>query len=78
MRKVLHQRPICQSNGIKTKMIKRIIEVPNATPSSAIQHDFGIINLALDLEMEKVRNRYPPFWRNITSGGRWIDSNVQL
>ena len=41
-------------NGIKPKLLKSVLEVPLATPSAAVQYEFGINDLALDILMEKV------------------------
>ena len=41
-------------NGIKPKLLKSVLEVPTATPSPAVQYEFGINDLALDILMEKV------------------------
>ena len=41
-------------NGIKPKLLKSVLEVPAATPSAAVQYEFGINDLALDILMEKV------------------------
>ena len=41
-------------NGIKPKLLKSVLEVPSATPSTAVQYEFGINDLALDILMEKI------------------------
>ena len=39
---------------IRPHLIKRVLELPASTPSVAIQYEFGINNLSLDVLMEKV------------------------
>ena len=41
-------------NRIKINMMKRVMEMPTSTPSSAVQHDFGVIDMDLEIEMEKL------------------------
>ena len=41
-------------NKIKPNMVKRVLELPSSTPSIAIQYDFGINDLSLDVLMEKI------------------------
>ena len=41
-------------NKIKPKLLKRVMELPFSTPSAAIQYDFGVNDLSLDVLMEKV------------------------
>ena len=41
-------------NKIKPRLVKRVLELPFSTPSAAIQYDFGINDLSLDILMEKV------------------------
>ena len=41
-------------NRIKPNLLKRVLQVPNATPSTAIQFEFGINDLILDVLLEKV------------------------
>ena len=41
-------------NGIKTNLLKRVLQLPSSTPSVAIQYDFGINDLTLDILMEKI------------------------
>jgi hypothetical protein len=47
-------KAIDQLNSIKPRLIKRVMQIPLSTPSSAIQYEFGINDLALDVLMEKV------------------------
>ena len=41
-------------NRIKPKIIKRVMQLPQATPSAAIQYEFGVNDLSLEVLMEKV------------------------
>ena len=41
-------------NKIKPSLLKRVMEIPQSTPSVAIQYEFGINNLELDILSEKV------------------------
>ncbi len=41
-------------NLIKVNLIKRVLELPFSTPSIAVQYDFGIVDLDLEVIMEKV------------------------
>ena len=39
-------------NNLKPKLVKQVLVVPHSTPSLAIQHDFGIIDMDLNIEAE--------------------------
>ena len=41
-------------NRIKPRLLKRVMELPQSTPSAALQYDFGVNDLSLDVLMEKV------------------------
>ena len=41
-------------NELKIKLLKRVLEVPYSTPSSAIKYEFGVTDLDLDCLMEKI------------------------
>ena len=41
-------------NLLKVNFLKNVMEMPNSTPSIAIQYEFGIIDLDLEVRMEKV------------------------
>ena len=41
-------------NGIKINFVKRTMELPFSTPSIAIQYEFGIVDMDLEVCMEKV------------------------
>ena len=41
-------------NMMKINLMKRILEMPSSTPNHAVQHDFGIIDLALEVKAEKI------------------------
>ena len=47
----------CQTkiiNDLKVRLVKRMLELPFSTPSSAIKYEFGITDLDLDCYMEKI------------------------
>ena len=39
---------------IKPSLLKRVLQVPSATPSVAIQYEFGVNDLAIDILLEKI------------------------
>ena len=39
---------------MKPNVIKRVLQLPSSTPSDAVQYDFGINDLSLDVMMEKI------------------------
>ena len=39
---------------MKPSLIKRVLQLPSSTPSDAILYEFGIIDLAYDILMEKI------------------------
>ena len=41
-------------NNIKSSLFKLVLEVSSSTPSDAIQYEFGIVDLTLDILMEKI------------------------
>ena len=41
-------------NRIKPRLLKRVLEVPSSTPNIAVQYEFGIIDLSLDVLSEKI------------------------
>ena len=41
-------------NALKINMIKNTLELPKSTPSIAVQYEFGVVDLDLDVCMEKV------------------------
>ena len=41
-------------NALIPNMIKRVMQLPRSTPSNAIIHDFGIVDLELDIRIERV------------------------
>ena len=41
-------------NEMKTKLIKRVLEVPYSTPSSIVKYEFGLTDPDLDCYVEKV------------------------
>ena len=50
----LNKSQIKELNAIKLDMIKRIMELPFSTPSVIIQYEFGVIDMDLEVIMEKV------------------------
>ena len=51
---VKSRKVINDLNKIKISLLKRVLEVPQSTPSIAIQYEFGICDLDLEVLMEKV------------------------
>ena len=41
-------------NKIKPNLIKQVLQLPAATPSAAVQYEFGINDLTLEILMEKI------------------------
>ena len=41
-------------DGIKPNLLKRVLEVPSSTPSAAVQYEFGVNDLTLEILMEKI------------------------
>ena len=41
-------------NKMKPNVLKRVLQLPSSTPSDALQYDFGINDLSLDIMMEKI------------------------
>ena len=41
-------------NGIKPRLLKRVMQLPLSTPSAAVLYEFGVNDLALEVLMEKV------------------------
>jgi hypothetical protein len=41
-------------NGMIPNLLKRVMQVPSSTPSTAIQYEFGINDLTIEILMEKV------------------------
>ena len=41
-------------DNLKVKVIKRVMELPYSTPSAVVKHDFGLVDLSLEVMMEKV------------------------
>ena len=41
-------------NGIEPSLLKRVLQVPSSTPSAAIQFEFGVNDLSLEVLMEKI------------------------
>ena len=49
-----NKKALSDLNQLKPKALKRVMELPNATPSDAVLYEFGINDLSLDVLMEKV------------------------
>ena len=45
-------------NELKLRLLKRVLELPYSTPSSAVMYEFGVTDLDLDCLMEKVLLAY--------------------
>ena len=43
-----------QVNKLIPQAIKRVLELPRSTPTDAVRHDFGLIQLQCEVEMEKI------------------------
>ena len=41
-------------NQLIPQAVKRILELPRSTPTNAVKHDFGLINLTNEVELEKI------------------------
>ena len=41
-------------NGLIPQAVKRVLELPRSTPTNAVKHDFGLIDLTSEVEMEKI------------------------
>ena len=51
---VKSKKDIDEINSIKMKLLKRVLEMPTSTPNVAIQYEFGIGDLHLELVLEKL------------------------
>ena len=41
-------------DSIQIKVVKRVMELPYATPSAAVSYEFGFLDLSLVIKLEKV------------------------
>ena len=41
-------------NNMIPNMIKRVLQIPNATPTAAIKHDMGVTDMDLEVAMERI------------------------
>ena len=41
-------------DGIKPSLLKRVLELPSSTPSAAVQYEFGVNDLTLEILLEKI------------------------
>ena len=51
---VRKKKHVEQLDNLKVMLVKMVMEVPKSTPSVVIQHDFGLIDLTLEIQMEKI------------------------
>lgn len=51
---ILCEKDEVRLDSIQIKVVKRIMELPYATPSAAVSYEFGLIDLSLTIKMEKV------------------------
>ena len=49
-----HNKAVEEVNRMKPNVIKRVMQLPSSTPSDAVQYEFGINDLSLDIMIEKV------------------------
>ena len=50
----MDQKTSVKVNRLVPQMIKRVLELPRSTPTNAVLHDFGLISLVTEVEMEKI------------------------
>ena len=50
----LRKKQVVEINKVKVNLLKNIMEIPTSTPDSAIQHDFGLVDMSLEVKAEKV------------------------
>ena len=41
-------------DGLKPNLLKHVLELPSSTPSAAVQYEFGVNDLSLEVLMEKI------------------------
>ncbi len=66
----LNQSQMKDINAIKLNMIKRVMQLPYSTPSLIVQYEFGIIDLDLEVLMEKVLLYFDTLKHDSSSIGR--------
>ena len=48
------KKSIEEMNKLKPNIIKRVLQLPTSTPSDALQYEFGVNDLSLDIMIEKI------------------------
>ena len=48
------KRDISNINRLIPQTIKRVLELPRSTPTNAVKHDFGLVDLISELDLEKI------------------------
>ena len=48
------QKDVNTINNLIPNMLKRVLEVPGSTPSNAVLHDLGFVDLEIEIEMERI------------------------
>ena len=51
---VLTKKDILMINRLLPQTIKRVLELPRSTPTNAVKHDFGVVDLTNEVELERV------------------------
>ena len=50
----MYQKDIEVVEKLVPQMVKRVLELPSSTPTNVVIHDFGLISLVREVEMEKI------------------------
>ena len=50
----LNKKNLQMVNKLTPQAVKRILELPRSTPTNAVKHDFGLLDLVSEVELEKV------------------------
>ena len=48
------KRNISDINKLIPQTIKRVLELPRSSPTNAVKHDFGLVDLTCELDLEKI------------------------
>ena len=48
------KKSVDEVNKLKPNAVKRVLQLPSSTPSDAVQYEFGINDLSLDIMIEKI------------------------
>ena len=51
---LLTKKDISIINRLIPQTIKRVLELPRSTPTNAVKHDFGVVDLTNEVELERV------------------------